>query len=84
MALNHSSTAAVFFHWFSVVLRLMLVLMLSSIFFLLTMPSSLSAGLIRQACWVEGEVAFMVFKGDEGLLRCDAFGPVVYLKISCY
>ena len=47
MALNHSSTAAVFFHWFSAVLRLMLVLMLSSIF-LLTMPSSLFAGLIRR------------------------------------
>ena len=31
MALNQSSTAAVFFHWFSAVLRLMLVLMLSSI-----------------------------------------------------
>ena len=47
MALNQSSTAAVFFHWFSAVLRLMLLLMLSSIF-LLTMPSSLFAGLISR------------------------------------
>ena len=33
MALNQSNTAAVFSHWFSTVLRLMLVLMLSCIFF---------------------------------------------------
>ena len=39
IALNQSSTAAVFFHWFSAVLRLM---------FLLTMPSSLFAGLINR------------------------------------
>ena len=38
----------------------------------------------QPACWIVGEVFFMVFKGDEGLLMCDAFGPVVYLEISCY
>ena len=60
MAFNLSSTVAVFFHWFSAVFRLMLVLMLSSIF-LLTIPSSLFAGLIRRDV---GEVFFTVFKSD--------------------
>ena len=31
----------------------------------------------QAACWVVGEIFFMVFKGDERLLRCDAFGSVV-------
>ena len=38
----------------------------------------------QMARWVVGEVFFVVFKGAEGLSRCDAFGSVVYLKISCY
>ena len=38
----------------------------------------------QAACWIVGEGFFMVFEGDEDVLRCDAFGSIVYLKFSCY
>ena len=80
MLVNQWVTSGWFFYWLSFVFFLISELTLSRIC-LLTFPSSLFAGFMRRHVRVVGEVVFMLFQSDKGLLFCDLFCAVVDIEL---